>query len=328
MVRGAVVLFSALFTTLQRLMGDVATTTVGWATVLLFGRVPQAQQRLLALITLGSLIWLLAVVCVLVPAAGGFVISVVPRPGFVLVAWLQAFILVLAVGLPPAIGYATAAVDKKSRGAAALASHVMRGYPLAAVLAATTIFLIGLSLALKTRALQRGWEAAHLPMIIKPGCYDAVAADLQTALRVAGLQVRRKRAPWALTVPPKLVVAAGGGVARSLVPDELAEFSGDDLWILLYPSDVALVGKKELVARARAAVAVRLTFADVYMTSAKESEQIEDRLARLSGAHHLSATDLRPVDDLLASLAVPYDEWQTLYRLRLQVELQHRQSPA
>ena len=90
------------------------------------------------------------------------------------------------------------------------------------------------------------------------------------------------------------MVAAGGGVARSLVPDELAEFSGDDLWVLLYPSDVALVGKKELVARARAAVAMRLAFAEVYMTSAKESEQIEDRLARLSGAHHVSPTDFRP----------------------------------
>lgn len=322
------VIFSALFTALQRLMGDVATTTVGWATVLLFGRVPQAQQRLLALITLGSLVWFLAVVCVVLPAAGGLVISLVPRPGFVLVAWLQVLILVLAIGLPLAIGLATATVDEDSHGPAALASHVIRGYPLAAVLGATTIFLIGLSLTLKIRALQRGWEAAHLPMIIKPGCYDAVATDLQAALRDAGLQVHRGRAPWALTVPPKLIVAVGGGVARHLVPDELAEFTSDDLWILLYPSDVALVGKKELVARARAAIAVRLTFAEVYMTSAKESEQIEDRLARLAGAGHVSATDFRPVDDLLASLAVPYDEWQTLYRLRLQVELQHRPSPA
>ena len=322
------VIFSALFTALQRLMGDVATTTVGWATVLLFGRVPQAQQRLLALITLGSLLWLLTVVCVVLPAAGGFVISLVPRPGFVLEAWLQAGILVLAIGLPLAIGFATATLDEARADPLALVSHVIRGYPLAAVLGATTIFLIVLSLTLKTRAIQRGWEADHLPMIIKPGRYDAVATDLEAALRQAGLRVRRARAPWPLTVPPKLIVAVGGGVARHLVPDELAEFSSDDLWVLLYPSDVAMVGKKELVARARAAIAMRLAFAEVYMTSAKESEQIEDRLVDLSGASHVSATDFRALDAQLASLAVPYDDWQTLYRLRLQVELRHRRGPA
>ena len=324
----AVVIVSALFTALQRLMGAVATTTVGWATVLLFGRVPQAQQRLLALITLGSLLWLLTVVCAVVPAVGSFVISLVPRPGFVLQAWLWVGILVLAIGLPLAIGLATVSLDKDARGPVATVGHVVRGYPLAAVLGATTIFLIGLSLTLRIRAIQRGWEADHLPMIIKPGCYDTVASDLEAALRDAGLRVGRKRAPWPLTVPPKLVVAVGGGVARDLVPDELTEFSGDDLWVLLYPSDVAMVGKKELVARARAAIAMRLAFAEVYMTSAKESEQIEDRLVHLSGASHVSPTDFRTLDAQLASLAVPYADWQTLYRLRLQVELRHKRVPA
>jgi hypothetical protein len=321
-----VVIVSALFTAMQRLMGDVATMTVGWATVLLFGRVPQAQQRLLTLITMGSLVWLLALICLGVPAIGGFVLSAIPRPGTSFDPWFQVVLLVLAICLPLVIGVATATLEERSQGPLGLIGHVARGYPLAAVLGATTNFLIGLSLVLKARALQRGWKADHLPMIIKPGCYEAVAADLEGALQGAGVQVRRERAPWALTVPPKLIVAVGGGVARNLVPDELAEFrSGDDLWILLYPSDVALVGQKELVARARAAIAMRLTFADVYLTSAKESEQVEDHLANLSEAPQVSATDFRTVDELLASLVMPYDEWQTLYRLRLQVELQHRQ---
>ena len=322
------VVVSALFTGLQRLMGDVATMTVGWATVLLFGRVPQAQQRLLALVTVGSLVWLLALVCLGIPAIAGFMLSVIPRPTSSFDAWFQVVLLIIAIGLPLAIGLATVALEPSERGLP-LVEHLVRSYPLAAMLGATTLFLVLLSLILKVRALQRGWQADHLPLIVKPGRYDAVAADLEAALKGAGLHVRRDRAPWVLTVPPKLIVAAGGGVARHLVPDELAEFrSRDDLWILLYPSDVALVGQKALVARARAAIAMRLTFAEVYLTSAKESEQIEDRLADLSESHHLSAADFRPVDELLASLVVPYDEWQTLYRLRLQVELQHMQAPA
>ncbi|HEY8819185.1 MAG TPA: hypothetical protein VIM25_10260 [Candidatus Limnocylindrales bacterium] len=36
------------------------------------------------------------------------------------------------------------------------------------------------------------------------------------------------------------------------------------------------------------------------------------------------AADFRPIDELLTTLDAPYDEWQTLYRLRLQVEQERR----
>ncbi len=144
------------------------------------------------------------------------------RPGGVaagLASWSSRSACRSPSGTPPRL-WTTA-----RRGPMAMAGHLIRGYPLAAVLGATTIFLIVLSLLLKTRAIQRGWEADHLPMIIKPGCYDAVATDLKApcatrACRSVG-RGRRGRS----TVPPKLVVAVGGGVARHLVPSELADFS-------------------------------------------------------------------------------------------------------
>jgi hypothetical protein len=170
------------------------------------------------------------------------------------------------------------------------------------------------------RSLAKRWEDAHVPAVIKPGRYEAVVADLETALDGAGLRVDRTRAPRMLSVPPRLLGAVGGPAVKGLVPDELVLLQRDGLEVLVYPSDIAMLGSKELIARSRAAIARRLTFTEAYLTTAKESQQIEDRLTEISRRRRAHPAEFAPLDEELGSLIVPYDEWETLYRLRLQVE--------
>lgn len=313
---------SALLALFGQLMNDVATATVGWAVVLLFGRVPQARQSLLAGIGLGSLVWLTALVAVAFPPAGDAIVSAIPRPPFVGRDWLSTAILATAILLPLAIGLATVAAvpeDARPRGAA-LAFQVLRGYPYALVLGLTILFLAAVRLVRRVRSLQLGWRSDQLAFIVKEGQYEAVAADLEAALREAGLPVQRRRTPRVVEVPPRLVALVGGPAVRAMVPDRLVEFDLDGLGILLFPSGAALLGEAELVARARAVIARRLTFAHAYLTLAKESEQIEDRLAAIADEPRPDPRELAEIDVILGSLVVPYADWQTLYRLRLQVE--------
>ena len=93
--------------------------------------------------------------------------------------------------------------------------------------------------------------------------------------------------------------------------------------VLVYPSDVAISGQKEDLARARAAIADRLTHAPAYLTMSEEAEKVEDRLEVVAGsdaplAERLEA--LKGIDSTLATLTIPFDEWETLYRERLQIE--------
>src|SRR4029078_3168080 len=90
-------ILSGLIAVFNRLLGSAATATGGWATVMLFGRVSQKKQTLLSLIALGSLVWIVAVVAVVVPAIGGAFITSVPRPGVVSIAWLRFALLAIAV---------------------------------------------------------------------------------------------------------------------------------------------------------------------------------------------------------------------------------------
>lgn len=45
-----------------RFVGRVLTTTLGWASTLLFGRVSAAHQRILAAMTFGSVVWMAVLV--------------------------------------------------------------------------------------------------------------------------------------------------------------------------------------------------------------------------------------------------------------------------
>jgi hypothetical protein len=320
------VIFSGLFTGFGRLIGAVATMTVAWATILLFGRIPQSKQTLLSFITLGSLAWIAALAGVLVPTVGSFLLAAVPRAPFIEDVWLRWVMLGLAAFLPPVIGFATVhfiATADRPVGRARF-RRLLLGYPYAAVYALTIISLAAWGLVRKIRGLQHGWDSVHIPMIVKAGRYDAVVTDLESALREADLAVVRKPASGWFEIPPRLLAAVGGDAVKDLIPTELVGFETDGLQIIVYPSDVALLGRKELVSQARAAVARRLTSADAYLTSAKESEQIEDRLAEIARKPRVVAADFRPIDELLTMLVAPYDEWETLYRLRLQVEQERR----
>jgi hypothetical protein len=133
--------------------------------------------------------------------------------------------------------------------------------------------------------------------------------------------VERAGAPWIVETPSKLLALVGGSAVRSLVPDRLLVLRGPDVDVSIYPNDVAITGKRKEVARARAAIASRMPFTAAYLTASKEGQRVEDRLMSLaSGPADEAPRALEEVDRRLASLVVPEDEWEVLYRERLQIE--------
>jgi len=226
-----------------------------------------------------------------VPDVGAFLVAAVPAPeGFE--QWVRLGMVAAAVVLPLVIGVGGLLIqdpDGRPTGVA-LVKQVLRGYLYTPVLAGVLAFLFLEAPLRRLRALIKRWETAHVPLIVKPSGYETVAAALHDALSAAGLDTATRAAPRALTLPAKALAWATGG--DGLVPDDLAMMSTHDLEILVYPSDVSILGKPETVARARAAVASRLPFTAAYLTAGKEGQRIEDRLAaiaaRLEPVRHVS----------------------------------------
>ena len=314
-----------IFAFVGRQIGRLVQMVFGWATVMLFGRVPQSKQLLLAAVALGSVLWVVALIGVAFPDVGTWLIAFLPRPDFIDEGWIRLAMLVLAILLPLGVGAAglmLMAPGDRPAGIGGKAVQVLRGYPYAAVLALVILFLGIVAPIFKLRTIIKRWEDAHIPIVILPGQYDTVAGDLEKAVDAAGLDLTRSRAPRVLEMPSRLLALVGGESVRRLVPDRLLMLKAKELEVTVHPSDVAMAGSKESVARARAAVADRLTKTDAYLTSTKEAQEVEDviRTIRRTGSPQAGLGAIVDLDRRLSRLVIAYEEWEVLYRQRLQAE--------
>jgi hypothetical protein len=325
-------ILAALFAFGSRFVGKILTTALGWASTLLFGRVPAKRQYLLLGITFGSVIWIVLLLGVLFPDVGTFLLVFVPKQDIVPDDVIRLIMLVGALIVPGVIGALTMMVGSAGdRSAGRIAESVARGYPLTVLLSVLLIFLAALAIFRKAQSLAKGWTDAHVPLVIEPGKYDDVAADLDRALAAAGIEVEPSTAPAAMSRPATWLAAVAGSSASSLVPEKMIQLDGKDIDILIYPMDLLISGKPKLVARARAAMASRLTTSAAHLTVSAEAQAIEDRLSALARPSpaaldvprrfdDAAADEFTAIDQRLSTIEIPYEEWEVLYRQRLQVE--------
>jgi hypothetical protein len=307
-----------IFAFIGRQLGRVLTLAFNWATIVLFGRVPQDRQLYLSGMALTALVWPIVLAGIAFPSFATFMLGFFTVPDLVS-PWVRLAMLVLAVILPLANGALSARLPdegKRPRGRA-LATTILRGYPNSLALFVVLVWMMVVAPLGQIRATFKRWEAAHVPIAVKPRGYDTVVRDLAGALDRAGIQVTRKRAHWAYELPGKVLAVLGGETVRALVPAELAELVGDGFEMTLHPMDLSLLGRKRTLSHARAAIVRELTYTEAYQTWSKEAEALEDRLIKAERGED----DLDAIGTELSELDFDFEEWEILYRLLLQVRL-------
>jgi hypothetical protein len=305
-----------------RMAGSVLNSSLGWASSLLFGRVPRSHQVFVTAILGLSLLWALLILAVLLPGLGSFLRSIVPLPSFVTTGVIHAIVLVALVALPAGVGvaaYLVPAEGERPTGLAAI-GQVLRGYPLAVLTSVIVLFLPAVGIVRKVRSVSRGWSDTHVPIVVKPGGYERMVDDLKTALAGVDLPVTARPAPAILSTPGRLMALVAGRNVQGMLPDRLVELRGRGLRIGVYPSDIAISGTRRQGTRARAAVLSRLATTSAHLTTSAESQAVEDRLERIAMSEGASRREIADVDEQLLHLEVPPDDWDILYRLRLQAE--------
>jgi len=315
-------LIASLFALVGRFVGRALTTTLGWASVLLFGRIPQDRQVWLAVLTFGSLAWVAAVAGILFPDIGAVLLTALPRPEWVPEDLVRLAMLATAVILPAILGGVTLLLfdpEDRPKGRELL-GQVARGYAVVPILAVTLVVLAAAGTIRKLDSLAHRRQDAHVAIVVRPGRYDALVATLEETLRADGLVVGRRAGPAVLTTPARLLARVAGQGIGSLVPDRLIELHGPGLKLAVYPSDLALTGEKDDVARARALVTRDVPSKDAWFTTSKEAQKVEDRLAALESADAATRAAVLPdIDRDLLDLTIDQDTFEVLYRRRLQL---------
>lgn len=323
-------IFISVIGFIGRFAAALLATALGWASSLMFGRVQRSHQMYVLLMLAGSLLWLCCIVGASLPGVTGFLYDSTPKPGFVDRTWLQVVLLAGIAVLPLGVGLAAYLVpsgdDRPTSFGIPL--ELARGYLLTPILCALLLFLPAVGISRKARSVRHRWSDTHIPIVVKPKGYDRLVTDLQAALAAADLPLEAEDAPRILSLPAWILTRVAGGNVRKLRPDRLVELEGPNLRIGVYPSDIAISGPSPEREMARTAVLSRLATTAAWLTTSAESQAIEDRLAALSErlAAEVAITpaevavEFAGIDDAMVDLAVPEDEWDILYRVRLQVE--------
>lgn len=312
----AVLPIGALFAFVSRQLGRLLSLAFSWATLVLFGKVAKDKQLLLSIMALLSLIWPIAIAGVALPSVGTFLLGLVTVPPWI-ENWVRIGMLVLAIGAPLGVGYVASRLRDQRPPFAGMIRALLSGYPNALALAVVLVWLMLVTPVLKLAALARRHETAHVPIAIKPGGYEVVVRDLTAALDRAAIRVRRAKAPWPLALPGRILALVGGAGARALVPERLVQLRSADLIITIHPMDLGFSGKPKALARARGALVRELAFTEAYQTWTKESQEIEDALMRADKGD----VSVEMIARQLETIDLPYEEWEILYRILLQVRL-------
>ena len=321
-------IIQALFAAVTRSAGKLLNTVFAWATVLLFGRVPEDRQIYVSAIAFGSVIWLVAVVGIAFPSLGTLLLSFVPLPDWVDKRWVRLAMFAAVIVIPAVVGgISLLMVDKseRPRGTAAIAKAVVRGYPYAIGLAVTLVMMTVAAPIIKLRTLIKRWTSEHVPVLVEPEDYAEVVEATQRALAEGGFRTSRRRASLLVRAPTRVLTMFARGAVANLVADRMTVLASKDLEVLLHPSDLVISARKGAAARARAVLAERLVFTPAHLTWDKEANEIEDRLVAIWKARDAQPARVprRALDDVrraVAEMEIPYEEWEVLFREMLLVE--------
>jgi hypothetical protein len=307
-----------LLAAIARSAGRILNTAVGWATTMIFGRVPEKRQIYVSVMTFGSLVWMAVIVGIAFPSAGTFLLSFVPLPAWIDRKWVRLAMTIAAAVLPALVGGVSLLLrdpDQRPTGSARVRA-VLRGYPFTLGLALTLLMMCVLAPVMKLQTLARRWSSQHIPVVVDSEDYDDVLDQVQRVLATGGWRTDRRLASWMVRLPTRVLTLLAGRALDAYVAKQLTTLRAERFEVVLHPSDLVLSGEEGVVVHARSLLAEQLAFGKAHLTWTKDAQALEDHMRSL---HHAGALEpaLDYVDSRLKDIDVTYEEWEVLFRQRL-----------
>ena len=309
-------------------LSRAATFALGWATALYFGQVPGRQGRILSVISLLAVAWVILLVGFAIPllvGAGLDALGLVER-NFSVRPLVASLLGLAVVATPPLVAAAVLFFDlRPERSLGAWVRLIPVSYP--------ATFMLGLAVFLMVLItpflLVERWRARRIllqvPLVMRKGSDDELVDAARRALHsidVDDLDVRRVEGPK--TWPMRTVAYAIKHLIGAVVRGEPMELVADGVEIYAYATNVSILGPKGDAHRVRAAIERELALTDAFLTWDEEAQRLE---AALREADRSANGDIDALRRRLDALQVKIDraslnseEWNVLYRERLQVE--------
>lgn len=306
-----------------------ASFALGWATSIYFGQVPGRQGRILSVVSLLAAGWVVVIIGFAVPIFTGAILEATGVIGenFDVEAIHYVGLVAAIVLTPPAVAAATVYANfHDDRSFGAWARMLPMSYPATAMLGASVLQMVVFTPILLFQRWRRKRKLVQVPLVMHDGSdADDLLEALRDALATIGLdEVSAVEARGPRSWPLRTMGFASEHLLGAAVRGRPMYLRVAELEILAYATNISILGPKEDAYRVRAALSRELAFQPTYLTWNEEAQAFEERLQEL----HRSAngdmdgfrTQLDEVQDQIDVASLNTEEWNVLYRLRLQVE--------
>jgi hypothetical protein len=306
-----------------------ASFALGWATAIYFGQVPGRQGRVLSVVSLVAAGWVIVVVGFAVPIFGGAALEAVGviEKNFAVEPITYLGLVVAIVLTPPLVAAATVYSQfHEERTLGRWLRMIPVSYPATAMLGVSVLQMVAFTPILLIQRWRQKRMLLQVPLVMREGSDDDDLVDaVRGALASIGLdQLTISEATGPKSWPLRTVGYASRHLLGAVVRGEPVRLVTDGLEILAYATDVSIQGPKEQAHRVRAAMERELAFRNLYLTWNEEAQGFEDDLQRIRHSAKVDVASLRSgldeVQERIDVASLKLEEWNILYRLRLQLE--------
>src|SRR5438552_15861991 len=157
-----------IFAFIGRQLGRGLPLAFNWATIVLFGGVPQDRQLYLSGMALTALVWPIVLAGIAFPSLATFLLGFFTVPDWASPS-VRLAMLALAIALPLVNGaLSTRLPDERERPRGrARAITILRGYPNSLALFVVLVWMMVVAPLGRMRALVKRCESAHVPIAVK-----------------------------------------------------------------------------------------------------------------------------------------------------------------
>jgi len=310
-----------------------ASFALGWATGLYFGQVPGRQGRMLAVVSLAAAAWVVLVIGFAVPVLLGALleaIGVIADNFDVETIHYVGLTAGVLLGPPVVAGVTVWGQFHEDRSIGRWLRLVPVSYPATFMLGAGVLMMVVFTPVILFQRWRHEVKYVQLSLVMREGTDDDDLVDgIRDALAsidVSDVSVERASGPR--TWPLRTVGFAVEHLLGAVVRGEPMRIAARDLEIYAYATTISIQGPKEEAYRVRAAIDRKLGFHDAYLTWNEEAQEIEDALLAAHRAVDGNVEELRvrldEIQERMDTESLNGEEWNVLYRRRLQIELNAR----
>jgi hypothetical protein len=323
-------ILQALFALISKSAGKILNAIFGWAVHALFGKTTSRDQTLLSALVGAAIAWPLLAGGVAAPKIAALVLAFVPLPHWIPSWTVRLVWLVLALGVPVAMGLTLGARRPPNVAGESYVKRVLRGFPITIGLAIAFLIMFVSVPVMKLVAIVRRQKSADVPLVTDVAAYHEVAGRVVEALNRHDFDLRASEPSWWVKAPTRILGWFGGAAFAGFVPSRIEHFTGPGLELSFYTSGVLLRGVPGRVTWAHGLIAETAVHSSGLETMSGPAQEVERDIRRLwkvlddAPEAHVDAAPLlarlRELAGELATISVDYEEWSVLYRQLLQVE--------